>query len=243
MILDCDLSQIEWRTAAYLSGDQMMKYEIINKIDQHAATCVDMMEMELTKYHRFLAKTANFRMIYANPETSWYGYYMDNNMPDFTKERWKEIVKAFFLKYHGLATWHDKIIDEVYLTGMYTGPTGRFWNFQKFLNKGVLDYSVGQIRNYMVQGTAGDVIKVAAVVANKRRKAAGLLRSKIVNTVHDSIIWDTPEEEAHELARITIDVFNEIPDLCEKAFGFRFDIPIDGEAELGPTWGELKQII
>jgi DNA polymerase-1 len=220
-----------------------MMHEIRNKIDQHAATCTDIMELELTKPNRTKAKNCNFRMIYANPETSWYGYFMDNNMPDFTKDKWKEIVSGFFKKYHGLAKWHETIIEEVYRTGMYTGPTGRYWKFQKFQQNDMSwDYSVGQIRNYMVQGTAGDVIKVALVIANKRRKKAGLLLSKCVMCVHDSIIWDCPEEEAEELAKINIEVFNEIPEICERTFGFKMEIPIDGEADLGISWGEVAPL-
>lgn len=242
MILDCDLSQIEWRTAAYLANDPVMKHEIRNKIDQHAATCTGMMELELNTENRNNAKTFNFRAIYANPETSWYGYFMDTNMPDFSKDKWKGIVEGFFVKYHGLAAWHDKIINEVSANGEYTGPTGRYWKFSKTLNKGAWDYSVGQIRNYMVQGTAGDIIKVAAVIINKRRKAAGLTRSKMVMCVHDSIIWDAHPDEYRELAKINLEVFNEIPVICEKAFGFRIDIPIDGEAEAGITWGDVVEI-
>ncbi len=227
--------------AGYLSQDPMMLHEIREGIDQHAATCTGMMEMELTKDNRTDAKLFNFRAIYANPETSWYGYFMDNKMPNFSKDKWKDIVKGFFEKYAGLATWHQQIIDEVRKTGMYKGPTGRIWKFNKYPQKGgYLDYDVGQIRNYMVQGTSGDIIKLAMVVANKKRLATGLIESKQVITVHDSYIWDTPEHEAKELAKIIIEVFREIPELCQKYFGFRINCPITGEADLGLSWGDMK---
>ena len=220
-----------------------MLYEIANKVDQHAATCVDIMEMELTKPNRNLAKGCNFRMIYANPETSWYGYYMDGKMPPFSQNKWKGIVKGFFEKYHGLAVWHEKIIQDVYRDGYYVGPTGRRWDFQKLAQKDrSFDYSVGQIRNYMVQGTSGDIIKLALVIINKRRKKLGLTRSKLVMCVHDSLIWDTPEGEYEALARLNIEVFREIPALCKKYFNFDIPCPIDGEADAGHTWGDMVNI-
>jgi DNA polymerase I-like protein with 3'-5' exonuclease and polymerase domains len=230
--------------AAHLSGDKTMIHEVQNGIDQHAATCKDIMELEVTKGNRFTAKVCNFRMIYADPKTSWFGYHMDTNMPDFGKDKWKGIVKGFFNKYSGLAAWHDKIILHVQKYGTYTGPTGRFWNFQKYEQADMSwDYSTGQIRNYMVQGTSADIIKVAGVIINKRRKQAGLTRSKMVMWVHDSIIWDTPEDEAERLAKINIEVFREIPAICKKAFNFDMIVPIDGEAELGPlNWGDVTQL-
>jgi DNA polymerase I-like protein with 3'-5' exonuclease and polymerase domains len=61
MILDVDLSQIEWRVVAALTGDKAMMDEIRNKVDQHAAACVDLMEFPLNKENRTLAKIFNFR--------------------------------------------------------------------------------------------------------------------------------------------------------------------------------------
>jgi DNA polymerase I-like protein with 3'-5' exonuclease and polymerase domains len=227
--------------AAHLSQDPVMLHEIRNNIDQHAATCTDIMELEMTKPNRVLAKICNFRMIYADPENSWYGYYMDVKMPNFSEEKWKGIVAGFFNKYTGLAEWHDKIIDQVYNEGQYTGPTGRFWKFKKVNKKGVFDYSTGQIRNYMVQGTSGDIIKMAMVIINKRRKAMGLTKSKLIMCVHDSIIWDSPEEEVYQLAKLNLEVFREIPQVCKRVFGFDLLVPIDGEAAIGDTWGNVQE--
>lgn len=201
------------------------------------------MELEVTKQNRYSAKVANFRMIYADPATSWYGYYMDTNMPDFSQQKWKDIVDSFFTKYNGLAAWHEKIIKYVQEFGTYTGPTRRTWVFPKHQQKdGSWDYSNGQIRNFMVQGTSGDIIKMALVIINKRRKEAGLLRSKLVMCVHDSIIWDTPKEECEALARLNIEVFRSIPQICQRAFGFTIPVPIDGEADAGINWGEVTNI-
>lgn len=212
-------------------------HEIRNGIDQHAATCTDMMELILSKENRDSAKGANFRMIYANPETSWYGYYMDPKMPDFSKDKWKLIVKQFFEKYSGLARWHTKIINEVRLNGQYIGPTGRIWKFKKYKQKGgYWDYDVGQIRNYMIQGTAGDIIKLATIIASKRLQH--IPEALLTMLVHDSQIIDVPDKYAEEVCKICIQVFNEIPELLKKYFNINFNLPIDGEGSWGKSWSE-----
>lgn len=239
MILDVDLSQIEWRVCAYLSQDPVMCEEIRQGQDQHAYTCTELMELPLTKENRTDAKIFNFRFIYANIDTAAYAYYMDTKMPNFSQRKWDSIIEAAAEKYNGLVKWHDEIVQTVRKTGQLTGPTGRIWKFKKEPRKGgYLDYSVAKIYNYPVQGTSGDIIKLAMVVANKRRLAAGLTKSKQVITVHDSYIWDSPEDEVEQLARIILETFQDIPNLCQKYFGFYINVPIDGEATWGPSWGQ-----
>jgi DNA polymerase I-like protein with 3'-5' exonuclease and polymerase domains len=61
MIVDADLSQIEWRVCADLTQDPVMMQEIIEGRDQHAFTCTELMELPLTKENRTDAKIFNFR--------------------------------------------------------------------------------------------------------------------------------------------------------------------------------------
>lgn len=245
MILDCDLSQIEWRIAAYLSQDPVMCDEIRSGIDQHAATCVDpnMMNLPLTKDNRTDAKIFNFRAIYCNPKTGAYAYYMDPKMPNYSQKKWDAIVAGFFEKYCGLQQWHDEIEAHVRKYGELTGPTGQQWVFKKELKKqGYWDYSKEKIYNYPVQGVSGALIKLALITI--RNRAAHLKQKKFIMTVHDSLIWDTPDNELEELAKINLEVFQELPDLCQRYFGFYINVPITGEATYGPTWGDQdKEII
>lgn len=237
MILDCDLSQIEWRMAAFLSQDPIMCQEVRDGVDQHAATCTNLMELELTKANRQDAKIFNFRAIYCNPKSGAYAYYMDPKMPSFSQKKWDGIVESFFEKYAGLQRWHDAIEKEVRKTGQLTGPTGQQWVFKKEKKKqGYYDYSKEKIYNYPVQGTSGALIKLALVTI--RNRAKHLKNKKFIMTVHDSLIWDVHESEVEELGKLNLEVFQELPDLCKKHFGFHINLPIIGEATYGPTWGE-----
>jgi DNA polymerase-1 len=245
MVLDVDLSQIEWRIKAFLAQEPTMLQEIRNSVDQHAATCTspDMMALPLTKDNRQNAKIFNFRAIYCRPETAPYAYYMDPDMPNFSQKRWETIIEGFFKKYNGLLTYHKECVSEVRKTGQLVGPTGRIWKFQKVEKRGgYKDYSEPQIYNYPTSGTAADIIKLAIVVANKRRLQEGLIKSLPMIAVHDSYVWDTPEEECESLAKIVIETFREIPFLCKKHFGFEISCPITGEASFGKSWGEQMVI-
>ena len=209
--------------------------------DQHAFTCEHLMELPVTKDNRSNAKIFNFRAIYANPDTAGYAYFMDAKMPDFSQKKWNQIVVGFFEKYSGMVKQHGIWIDEVRKTGQLVGPTGRIWKFQKEMKKGYMDYSVTKPRNYPVQGSSGDLIKLALIKIRQRlRKFPTAL---LTMTVHDSIILDVEEKHVEEIATICIHTFREIPELAKKYFGWDICVPITGEAEYGPSWGNMKEIV
>jgi len=217
-----------------------MLSEIRNGVDQHSATCVNLMELPLTKENRFDAKIYNFRAIYCNQQTAWYGYFMDNKMPAFSQKKWKGIVEGFFEKYAGLTAWHKELVNTVYKCGELIGPTGRRWNFKKYPKKdGSFDYSVGEIYNYPVQGMSGDIIKLATVVARNRLRH---INPDLIMLVHDSQIWDVPDSISEEVYTVCLQVFNDIPQLLKKYFNINFNVPICGEAAIGKSWGTVKEI-
>lgn len=238
MIIDADLKQIEWRVEAELTQDPVMISEIKKGVDQHSDTCTSLMELPLTKENRNDAKIFNFRAIYADPSNAAYAYWKDPRMPDFSKKKWEEILEGFFNKYYGMSQAHVRWVNEVRKTGQLTGITGRIWDFQKQMRYGgVLDYSVTQIRNYPVQGTAGDLIKLALIYIRKRIKQ---YNACLTMTVHDSIILDVEDKDVEVVSRICLETFQEIPDFVKKHFGYTMSVPIDGEIEIGPTWGTTK---
>lgn len=239
-IVDVDLSQIEWRVAAFLSQDKVMMDEIRNGVDQHAAACTDIMELPLTSENRTDAKIFNFRAIYCDENTGWYGFYMDNKMPDFSKDKWKDIVNNFFTKYNGLLRWHNRIVNEVRNNGQLRGPTGRIWRFKKYKQKGgYYDYSKAQIYNYPVQGTAGDIIKLVSVITMKRLQYLDL--KKIIMIVHDSMIFDVSPKLIDDVIEICLQTMEETPQLLKKYFDIDFNVPITGEAKVGASWGTTEK--
>ena len=84
------------------------------------------------------------------------------------------------------------------------------------------------LTNYITQGSAADVIKVA-MAKLAYRLPSGLL----VATVHDELVFDVPAEGAEslcELIRITmIDAFAEV---------FGDVIPMEVEAKVCSSWAE-----
>jgi DNA polymerase I-like protein with 3'-5' exonuclease and polymerase domains len=239
-IMQVDLSQIEWRVAAELSGDKMMLYEINSGIDQHNKAVTDLMDLPLTKENRTNAKFFNFRMIYGGTA---YGFYMDQKMPNWPLKHWEKAVKNFFGKYFTLKEWQDDNVVSVEKNGVLRAPTGRMFVFHKVLRKGGLDvYNERQVKNYPVQGVAGgDILPLASCIIRRGLHARGLA-SKLILTVHDSLVLDYKETERDGLIQLLSEVVNHLRSYI-KAY---FDIPwvgkIEGEVELGANYGSLSPV-
>lgn len=241
-----DLSQIEWRDAAFLSQDPVMIKEIREGVDQHIATCTKLMELPFvskkddeSKRNRFNAKTFNFRMIYGGSE---WGFHLDHKMPDFGIAKWKKVVRDFYAKYRGLKAWHDKNIYTVKSGGQIRLPTGRHFCFYKEKEKdGIKTYSETQIKNYPVSGLAGgDTLPLLAVIIRNGMKKYGL-KSLMILTVHDSIVFDIVKEELPALSTLCLKACEQLPTYIENYYGFTFNVPLEGEFEIGKNYGELEE--
>jgi len=218
-----------------------MIHEINNGIDQHAAACVDLMERELTKENRNDAKIFNFRMIF---DGSAYGFYADTKMPNFSKKKWELIVDRFKEKYKALFTYHQKNLMAVRSNGGWLrAESGRYYRLHKQYRKGHgQDYSPSQVANKLIQAMAAEIMKLAII--HIRKRLAHLPEVLLINQVHDSIIIDCPEKHVDTTAKICYNTFIELPQLIEKHLtGKPFNVLLEGEVDVGPTWGEVKPYI
>lgn len=235
-ILNADLSQVEWRCAAELSRDSVMIQEINSGIDQHNKACTELMGLELNKDNRNHAKVFNFRMIYGG---SAYGYYMDGKMPNFPLKKWEGIVNGFQNKYFGLTDWNEANVARVYANkGELRVKTGRKFCFPQ-MN---YEYNERQIKNYPIQGcSGGDILPICAVVIRRALVKAGF-KSRMILTVHDSLVFDVLEAEKDRLVKLIGYVFSHLVDYIKDYYGIDWITDLAGEIEIGTNYGELKEI-
>jgi DNA polymerase I len=230
---NADLSQLEWRVAAYLSQDPVAMREIMEGVDYHLDNALRFFG---DAKFRTDAKIFGFRLLYGG---SAYGMYMDSSMPRFPLKRWEQIVREYLEKYVGIALWQTRNIAAVTRNGGWLkSPSGRILTFQK---EGYKGYSERKIKNYPVQSFAtADVMPLAMVVIHKRMKRDGF-RSKMICQVHDSIVFDMFKEEVADLAKLCVSSFEDLPELMGRFWGIDFNVPLTGDFETGPDYGTLAK--
>ena len=186
----------------------------------------------------------NNRTIYGG---SAYSFSVDHDFKEvgYKEEQWQEVLDTYYKKYNGLKEWHKAIVKEVLETGRLVVPsTGRVYEYTPYNGK----YSEPAIKNYPVQGLGADIVALARVSLYNRLKR---LRSedkqweevKLVNTVHDSIIADMPEELVVPTAKLIEKVFEDLPSNFRKMFGVEFNLPIRVEQEYGKDWGNMQKVV
>ena len=226
MLVNVDGRAIEWLCASYLSQDETAIDEIIRAIDQHTAN-----QERFGLPSRLIAKTFVFRLIYGGQA---YSYAND---PDFTgvstSERfWQGVIDEFYNKYSGIAKWHTALVSEASSTGRLRMPTGRFYNFNSTQRGRDLVWPRTKILNYPVQGLAADLIAIARV-SFRRRFLSGNFTGKLINTIHDSIVADVPNNEVLAVCKLFEEVFNDIPMNFKRIFGVDFNLPTRCEISYG----------
>ena len=125
-------------------------------------------------------------------------------------------------------------------------PSGREYVFPyaKFTTRGT---AVGatSIKNYPVQGFAtADLLPLALIKLSKSLRAIDnpKAKSKIINTVHDSIVMDVHPDEKDQMICLLKESMLCLSYECKKRFGISFDMPVDIELKIGHDWLNLEEI-
>ena len=227
-ILEADFAQLEFRTAAYLSQDEVAMKEIENGFDVHSYTAKVITEGG-QKISRQEAKAHTFAPLYG---ATGFGR---------TKAE-ATYYEQFTEKYRGIGLWHTRLAKEAVTTGKIKTPSGREFSFPNVrrLGNGKVSYFT-QIKNFPVQSFAtADIVPVILMEIDDRLND---LKSCIVNTVHDSIVIDVHTNEIQQVIDVISSVNNNMTDIINKQFNIKINVPLLLEAKIGKNWLDTKDIM
>mgnify|MGYP005997853189 FL=1 len=90
--------------------------------------------------------------------------------------------------------------------------------------------------NYPIQGFAtGDLVPLACIRALRKFKEMKLV-SKLVLTVHDSIVVDCHKDELEQVKEALTWAMTGVADEAEKRWGYSFALPLKIEISGGKNW-------
>ena len=230
-IVSADYSQIELRILAHLSQDDNLLFAFRQGQDIHnftAALIFDVSEPEVTADMRASAKRVNFGIIYG---MSAFGLAKDLNIP---QSQAADFIDRYFLRYPRVKVFMDAQIKECEEKGYVMTLLQRRRYIPDILsrNMAVRQFAQRQAINTPVQGTAADLIKLAMIKVfegmNRRQ-----LRSRMIITVHDELVFDVPEDEKDALVSL-------IRDYMENTL--KLDVPIKVSIKYGRNWLQTEKI-
>lgn len=211
LIIDADMSGLEFRVAAEMSGCKKAYDDIINKADIHrmsASKIFNIPESEVTSEQRQEAKASTFAPL--------YGAGRDWGLME---------------RYIGIGQWHKKLITEAVQTKQIRLITGRTFNFPKVRRTEYGCTSQTKIKNYPVQALATADL-VPAIIVELATNLIGF-KSCLVLTVHDSIVVDVHPEEKDEIIAIIRLTLADVHGIIERRYGIKLKVPLDSEIKIG----------
>jgi DNA polymerase-1 len=229
LLLSADYSQIELRIMAHFSKDPVLIEAFRAGEDIHARTAQEVFgvgPLLQTGEHRRAAKAINFGIIYG---LSPFGLAQQLNIDQ--KEA-AQFINAYFARYKGVKDYLDRVLMETRETAMTRTLFGRIRPIPEITSPQV------QLRNFAertalnspLQGTAADLIKMA-MISIDRRLAAEKFEAKMILQVHDELLFEAPERESDELAKL----------VCEEMEGvYKLLVPLVAEVGTGPNWRDLN---
>lgn len=239
MIVSCDAKQLEWRGILELSQDQVGIGEVLAGEDTHALN-QKYLNLEPGKPGRLIAKIFLFRTIFRGSGWSFA------NDPDFmhvstSASFWDKMNAKFFAKYKAIDAAHKKWADIVMSGQPIIGPLGREWFIKNRDANGELFVPWTTLTNYPVQGTCADIMTIARVSFFNRFRKAGF-KGKLIQTVHDSIVADVPDEEVQDIVNLFHAVFADLTKNIYNIFGYEWKTPLHCETSVGPNLYQLKEM-
>ena len=232
-IIEGDYSGLEFRTACELSRDAQGIADILEGKDIHRQTASIINQCsttEVTKDARQQAKAFSFLPLFGG--TSFgppphIAAYLD----------------GFYDIYKGIHSWHEQLMTGTLKNGIVQTPSGRqyFWP-NVVRTRGGRVSNATQILNYPVQGFAADTVQLACIRAHRLFKK-NKLESKLILTVHDSIVVDATEDEYEKVISILQEAMVGVPEEIEHRYNYKCVVPLDIEISVGDNWLDQSEIV
>lgn len=246
-ILQFDYSQLEIRIAGIISGDKQL-YEVYHSgQDLHKATASLVWHVpvdEVSSDMRSNAKAVNFGIIYGKSGVTFARdlYFGEGEGKttdwDDAKAMGMKLVDDYLKTFSGLNKWLKDTKKFAYKHGYVETMFGRRRRLPDLFSSidTLKNNAERQAINAPIQGTGSDMT-VKSIVLIQQYLNTHHMKSKMVCTVHDSIVFDVWLPELQEL-------FNFIKTTMETVHKpyIDTDVPIVAEAELGDSYGSIFEI-
>lgn len=265
VLMEFDFGQLEVVALAYLTQDKQLIEDIVNGVDMHVINAANMYGVathEVKPWQRKIAKGCTFQLQYGA------GPYSMAKTWDISVDMAKHFIEQYYTRYPKVRNWQEgnirrvkesRIVDGSITPkgyprgkGMLRLPTGRTLHFyerdvdKKPWTSGTgapTDFWPTEIKNYPVQSFAtGDIVPMILgklFRALKSENAEFNEKVKMINTVHDSVLFDVHADYISLVHQLVMEIMLGVPEYLEKDFGIEFNVPITADCKIGDNWLEM----
>jgi DNA polymerase-1 len=226
-----DYAGQELRIAANFSGEPTFVDAFNSGSDPHMMTAKKIYGEHADKNHRRMAKGANFALQYGGS-----AYTLQGNL-GISKSEATDVYDKYRKSMPVLIEWQDYMVRTAKRTGTITSAFGREFHLGRFFDGSATwkqqSYGERCALNYPVQGTGGDVVKIALgrvfdyYGAMQDRNIDGFTYK---STIHDEINFSVKKYFMHNFMKT-------VPQLMYMMFD-GWHVPLTVDVGIGSNWGE-----
>lgn len=240
-LIQLDYSSLEMRILALAAGDEAMTQAFLDGADLHKETASIVWGVpveEISGDLRKKAKAVNFGIAYGETPFS-----IAPKLGITPKE-----AEEIFDKYFANKPRIKEFIDETHKQALRDGYVDTLQGHRRLIrealskDKQAVNGALRQSVNTKIQGTGAYCTNMALVYINDYIYSKGL-RSKIVLTVHDSIVIDAPKEEINHIASVAKTIMENLPIdfLTIDWKGGKLRYPIEADVEIGVNYNDMTE--
>jgi DNA polymerase I len=225
--LSADYSQIELRILAHCSDDAILIEAFQKDEDIHTRTASEVFQTFPTMIDAELrrqAKAINFGIIYG------MGPFSLSKELGVSLKMARTYIESYFRRYSGVKAFINQSIESARDTGRSSTLLGRIRMLPEInsSNGNVRGFAERIAVNTPIQGTAADLIKLAMIKVDEKLKRQKM-RSAMLLSVHDEIIFEVPPDELQEMEQLVCTVMEGV---------WALKVPLKVNVALGTNWAE-----
>jgi DNA polymerase I-like protein with 3'-5' exonuclease and polymerase domains len=209
-----------------------------------------------TKEERKPFKARTFQLIYGA------GAKAISKQAGCSLDEAKKFVDVFYTRYPSVGKWHKEFAviaekesmyefnDDGFMektkTFVYETETGRKFAFKEYHSDSswstrTYNFSPTEFKNYPVQGLAtGDIVPMMLGIMFRQLKSR--VDVKMVNTIHDSLMFDVQADSADNFIKEMTDLLKNTHNYFEGIFGKPLALKLNAGASVGINWYEMKEL-
>lgn len=242
VLLESDLSQIEFRIMVCLAGDDNGIQAYLRGEDAHTTTARKASGSDKpTKEQRTQAKPINFGFLYGAHWRMVQGLVADDYGVIWTDQQAESFRELFFETYPALPLFHESRKQTLIANrGWFESSVGHIFHYNDWNNSDSQrrDHAFRAALNAEAQGPAAQLCLYIMVLAQRLLDQRGFRTVKFVNYVHDSVMTEIPNPK---WVPDVVQCFEEAAAMAQDWVKSWFVVPLLMEHSTGESWGNMKE--
>ena len=229
LLMSADYSQIELRVLAHLAEEETLVDAFRTGEDIHDRTALKVFgpDSGLDAYElRRRAKIINYALLYGKT-----AFTLSKDI-GVTQQAAQDFIDAYFAGFPRVRGFIDRTLEEARISGVVRTLFGRRRLVPNLTSRNFQIKAAAEREavNMPIQGTAADILKKAMIDLHAALPQHGL-RTRMILTVHDELLFEVPAAEAEAAAAL-------VRDRMEHAV--TLNVPVTVDIGMADNWRDAK---